>query len=140
MTETRLDWKPVVRSLVARLMKNNIIPTAVYDGAYTTRIAQTSMHSMAVEVAEAACAVDECSLRCIFHDKDVELHGSLLLVFGNDPDELVADYSWQPNPGALVRGYGYPKDSPLELGLNAAIEEFEDEWQGKPCPRVQEAA
>ena len=126
MTETRLDWAPVVRSLVLHLVNHDIIPVTVYDGAYRTSIPCASTEKMAQLVADAACCVDEASLRCIFHHEDTELRCSLLLVFGNDPDELVADYSYPPD---------YPSDA-LEAQIELALNDFQAQWEGKTCPCI----
>ena len=127
MTDTRLDWTPVVRSLVHHLLEHDIIPAAIYDGAITTRF-NDSDPDLADLVAEAACAVDESSLRCTWHDRGKDLRCSLLLVLGNEPDELVADYSYEANNAAL------------EMQIATALEEFESTWAGKSCPRAQAAA
>lgn len=128
MTETRLDWEPVARSLVLHLVDHDVIPVAVYDGAYTTRITRASASKMADQVAEIACGVDEAALRCIWYTSTSQLRCSLVLVFGNEPDEVVADYTWENG------------DDALESAIELALEDFGTEWEGKACPRVQVAS
>jgi hypothetical protein len=80
---------------------------------------------MANQVADSACSVDEASLRCIWYTSTSQLRCSLVLVFGNEPDEVVADYTWENGDDAL--------ESTIEL----ALEDFGTEWEGKACPRVR---
>jgi hypothetical protein len=49
----------------------------------------------AAAVFEAASAVEEASLR--IYSEAGETFGTFLIIFGNCPDELIADYSWNQN-------------------------------------------
>jgi hypothetical protein len=71
---------------------------------------------MADQVAEIACGVDEATLRCIWYTSTSQLRCSLVLVFGNEPDEVVADYTWENCDGAL------------EYAVEFALEDFRTEW------------
>lgn len=128
MSKPRLDWKPVVRSLVLHLVEHDIIPLAIYDGAYRREIDRGPTEDMAAQAANAACAVDEASLRCAWYTATSELRCNLLLVFGNEPHELVSDYCWTNG------------DDALEAAVEEALDGFEAEWEGKPCPQTQAAA
>lgn len=112
------DHAPLVRSLLQHLSNAGIHPTTTFDGE--EHISSTT----ADEVVEAASDVDAASIVCIWQDGQQQPHScTLQLVFGNDPDELVADYRWNPHNEAILE--------PLEEALDA----YAAEWTGKNYPR-----
>lgn len=112
-----LNWQPVVMSLLFNLQGAGFDLRAVDDGDGSTRLdSSQSKLQQRLAAADIAAAVDVAKVFVCKGDK----HGCLLLVLGNEPDELVADYGGAP---ALM-----PE---LEL----AIDRFSARWEGRPCPR-----
>lgn len=125
-----LDWNPVVRSLLQHLRTQDILPFSVYDGAYRTKLDGTDEDERQEQAVDLATGQDECRISCRWWNDDTrsELVANFVLVLGNDPDELVADYFISSDA------------QELDARVSAALEAFGEEWAGKPCPTQAEAA
>lgn len=132
MTDTRLDWTPVVRSLLCWLRRHGIHPIAVDDGAARIRFDEAnderSIDDLDGAIADAICAVDQATLFCSALAGCSEVRANFWIVLGNEPEEIVADYSHTRDVALL------------EEAIENALEDFDGEWAGKPCPRAQAAA
>jgi hypothetical protein len=113
---TRYNWLPVTTSLLEILTAHGFKLISVFDGEAECKIGNGD--TAIAQAADAADGVDEAWLLV---SKPAEHFYRLLLVYGNDPDELVADYS-------------YPNGSHDEL--EEALTAFQQAWSDKPCPQV----
>lgn len=126
------NWKPVVLSLLQHLEARGLVPYAVDNG--DERIdtwnddPELSSDDRREQIAEEICSVDAARLSCRFYPMDGgELVVNLFLVLTNEPEDLVADWNCTPARG-------------LEHRLIFALDAFDDEWSGVPCPQVQETS
>lgn len=103
------NWKPVVSSLFHNLKKAGFVPFEVNNGGDDE---STPTWKKALEEA-TACDAASVYLR---HPDSLKLIW-LYIVLGNEPEELVADYSvFEP--------------------IEAPLAKFCSVWEGKPCPTV----
>jgi hypothetical protein len=110
-----LNWTPVVESLLHHLEQVDARATAVHDGDEWLAVAS------AAEAVDAATDVESAFIKMRRADG---ASSTLWLVFDNEPEELVAD--WTYNEGWS------------DQWVDAAISSFCQEWEGKPCPRVKD--
>lgn len=123
-----LDHTPVLTSLVEHLLARDIIPFCAWDGEERIELPAADRSELAREAADAVADVETARLNCRFTDRGVRHTCSLLLVFGNDPAELVADYSCTEAAEAL------------EDQLEVALDFFQQAWAGKAYPASTGAA
>lgn len=127
-TESHLDWSPVTRSLLEHLAKQHIHPIAVNDGMGWIKLDLYPSESARIEAAiEAIDGLDECRLTCQWSGCSLPAGKQLprctfFLLYGNSPDEIVADYSWPQ---------GFPN---LDGVITEALSAFEEDWVGQACP------
>ncbi len=110
-----LNWTPVVESLLHHLEQVDAQVTAVNDGGGWQKVSSTA------EAVDAATGGDDAFLKVCRADGALSC---LWLVYGNEPEELVADWTTS-------------KEWP-DQWLDAAISSFCHEWEGKLCPTVKE--
>jgi hypothetical protein len=106
---TTYNWKTPVRSLLRTCKKHGLTPVSVDNGdgwVETATTAQAVAEIVATDESRVA-VFTPCGRRAI-----------LLLVLGNEPSELLADYT------------------ALEVIDAAAIEHYNN-WEGKPCPTTE---
>lgn len=121
------NWKPVVLSLLQHLETHGLVLHAVDNGGERIDIWNDDPDKRREEIAEEICAVDAARLSCRFHLTDgTELVANLFLVLGNEPEELVTD--WECTRGSTS----------FTHAVNTALDAFEDEWSGVPCPSTQD--
>ena len=102
------DWEPVVEDLLAKLQRQGIKPVAVDNGGGFEACEESIKKALPLATASDEALItfrDTQGKRC-----------RVLIVLGNEPHELVADYSAH-----------LP-------ALQEAIDEFSDDWIGRPCP------
>ena len=108
-TKMKYNWKIPVRDFLRTAHKHGLRPVAVNNGGgwqYTP--------TAALAVAEID-ATDESHVHFEHTDGKRVI---AFLVLGNEPAELVADYSTHP-------------------AIDAATEEHYNNWEGKPCPTTE---
>ena len=103
---TTYNWKAPVRSLLRTCKKHGLTPVSVDNGDGWVETATTAQ-----AVAEIV-ATDESHVRLTHTDGS---RVTAYIVLGNEPAELVADYTIHP-------------------ALDAATDEHYNNWEGKPCP------
>ena len=119
---TYLDWTVPVLTLIHQLQNHDFDILSLHDGyEYIPIISNSGSPQERVEATEAIVSVDESWLT-IGRGKD---KGTIYIVLGNEPDELVADYA--------VR-------EALSVDLEAAIEAHRKQWEGKKCPVMEVCA
>ena len=105
------DWKPEVSSLIQTLQKHGFTVESVDNGETRVNLAKVGE----AEFLSEAVACDEATLLCVApNGKRVGLY----LVFGNDPGELVCDYTCNPDLDKVNKEHG-------EL------------WFGRPQPTIE---
>ena len=102
----RYNWKPVVRTICTKLLKEGCTFAFVDDGGEDVKVNTVD------EAVDAICAVDEARLYVKMPDGSLK---GLFIVLGNDPYETICDYHVDPI-------------------LDKIVDEFAEEWEGKPCP------
>lgn len=103
---TTYNWKTPVRSLLQTLQKHGLTPVAVDNGdgwVETDTTAQAVAEIVATDESRLA-VFTPCGRRA-----------TLLLVLGNEPCEIVADYT------------------DLYL-IDFAVDEHYNRWEGRACP------
>jgi hypothetical protein len=101
------DWEPVVLDLLERCVRHCIFPVAVDNGGGFEQV-----QSVASAAAESS-ASDEAVIT--FRDTQGN-RCKVYIVLGNEPHELVCDYSAH-----------LP-------ALQDVVDEFQDAWEGRECP------
>ena len=118
---TCLDWTVPVRTLIHQLQNHDFDILSVNDGDEDVPIISNS-GSLAErqEATEAIVAVDESWLRI---GREGKMRGTIYIVLGNEPDELVADY-------------GANTEDMMPL-IEEAVEAHRNMWEGKKCPVME---
>jgi hypothetical protein len=115
----RLDWTKPVASLLHTLQTSGFTIQAVNDGQEICKFDHLNSVKARKEAVDAVTSVDESYVR--IHDAN-QYGATLFIVLGNEPDELVADWSHQPKFE--------------QVRLENAIDAYINRWQGKKCPKV----
>jgi hypothetical protein len=105
-TMKKYDWSIPVRDFFRTAKKHGLEPIAVNNGD-----GWVSTSTLALAAAEIT-ATDESHVRLTHTDGS---RVTAYIVLGNEPAELVADYTIHP-------------------ALDAATDEHYNNWEGKPCP------
>lgn len=120
------DWKPVVRSLLRHLRTQDLLPCAVHDGESRTVLDADTEDERQEQAVEIVTSMDASRLSCRWCPPEGSvLAANFFLVLGNEPWETVADYAWTQGTDALSER------------IEVALEAFEQEWEGRPCPTTQ---
>lgn len=107
------DWKPETTSLLATLEKHGLVIVSVDNGEYVTKLADTTRDKF----VEDCMACDEAWLFVIASDGKRK---TIFLVYGNNPGELICDYTCCPE-------------------IDAACDEHFNEWDGRNQPQKKAA-
>lgn len=108
----KLNWKPVITSLLRTMEDNGYILFRVDDAEGLSTEESTSID----RAVDLICSVDESN---VFFDTEENHRIRLYIVLGNSPSETVADYS--------IPKHGAKK-------LDKVLEDWSDSWEGKDCP------
>ena len=108
------DWSKPVSSLLYKLQKAGYTLVYVHDGEERVKMDHKKSNLINRKKAtEVITSVDDSQLIV----KKGDIKASLYIVLGNDPEELVADYTdWDD--------------------LEMAITEHSIQWEGKKCPMI----
>lgn len=120
-----LDWTQPVSDLLEILQNHGVHLEAVCDGHATEAVIGDTPAQRTAHAAAIICSVD-MSWLSITKER---LSAHLCIVLGNEPDELVADYSC--GRAALPL---------LEEQLDPVLELFRQQWEGRACPRKAEGS
>jgi hypothetical protein len=107
------DWEPETRSLLEKLQKHGLVIHSVDNGEYRTKLADTTMDKF----IEDCMACDEAWLSVVAPDGKRK---TIYLVYGNNPGELMCDYT-------------------VCAQLDAVCDEHSESWDGRdqPTKRIQ---
>ena len=112
------DWSVPVKSLLTIFQVEGFNITAVHDGEEMIQIDQKLCKSAILwSAADIIVSVDVSYVL-------VEKHGmkaTLFIVLGNEPEEIVSDYTYTPQ---------------LEELLEETIDKYVTQWEGKKCPMI----
>ncbi|CAB4186557.1 hypothetical protein UFOVP1329_27 [uncultured Caudovirales phage] len=111
------NWKPVITSLVRHLKQDGFILSTV-DDSEETILCRTDGTGI-----DAINSVDESSAYFAHAGEERKLWA--FIVLGNEPCELVADYT--------------ARDSDVGRKFDASITAWSDSWEGKSCPTKEVA-
>jgi hypothetical protein len=118
----RNNWTPVVLDLLYLLTEEGGATLKAADNGDGFRMLNGSdINQLRKDYAEELTGVDQSAL-CI--QLGVET-ATLYLVFGNEPSELISDW-------------GAPNASRVYWMLEAITRKFSDQWEGKPCPVIED--
>ena len=106
------DWKPETQGLIQTLFKHGLTIESVDNGEEETNFNEVSLDTF----IEETMACDEAHLYVRTPDDKSKV---LYLVYGNNPGELVADYSVCPE-------------------IDAATDEHYKNWEGKKQPTKEQ--
>jgi hypothetical protein len=114
MNRTRIinDWKPETHGLIQTLLKHGLTVVSVDNGENETNFNEVSLDTF----VEETMACDEAHLYVRTPENKSK---TLFLVYGNEPGELVADYSVCPE-------------------IDAATDEHYKHWEGKKQPTEEQ--
>lgn len=113
---SRLDWSVPVSSLLNRLQQDGYKIFSVNDGEEMVLIDQNLSDLTARKKAtEVICSVDHSAIALFKNGKRYAVY----IVLGNDPSEIVADYTDDPS-------------------LEMIIDTFSDYWMEKKCPVIED--
>jgi len=116
---TRLNWAVPVGSLLHTMQKHDIALRYVFDGEERVYLTG-SVHQRRKQAVEIITSVDDSRIHVSYGGQT----GWVLIITGNDCDELAADW------------YG---EGMLERLINTAINEYNDRWADRKCPVTAEA-
>lgn len=109
-TNKKINYRPVIGSLLKKLQVHGFTLVSVDDGGETHHLTGTNREQRQ-QAKAAICAVDESHL---YVDTSEGSRKWLFIVLGNEPEETVSDHSGS--------------------GLDEVIDEFTNQWAGKPAP------
>lgn len=120
-----LDWAEPTRSLLKQLQDRNITLDAVDDGDGFEPCLDSNSSALAIrqKAADDLTAVDFSWLQITHGDQKA----ILCFVFDGMPEEILCDWQVKSN-------------SPLDVLIESALDEFSRIWEGRPCPTLPEAA
>lgn len=113
------DWSQPVMSLLHKLQEADVQIISVNDGYDYENVVGDSKLAVRKDAADMITAVDESWVRVQYKDE----FATLFIVLGNDANEILADYSYQPS-------------SELEGIIESVSEAFYEQWEDVPCPTV----
>ena len=116
-----LDWTQPVMSVLLALQEQGLVIKGINDGEGFHSIVKPDLAVQASVACDLITAVDMAWV-------DVESEAgkaTVLLVLGNEPDELIADYSYS--------------STAVDIALTAASDTHCARWEGKPCPTLTES-
>ena len=112
------DWWVPVKSLLTMFQVEGFNITAVHDGEEMIQIDQKlSNHAIRGTAADIIVSVEESY---VLIEKQ-GMKATLFIVLGNEPDEIVSDYTYTPQ---------------LEELLEETIDKYVTQWEGKKCPMI----
>lgn len=113
------DWSIPVRSLLHKFQMAGFNISNVHDGVEMIQIDQKlSETKIRHSAADTIVSVDESF---VYINKD-GMNARLFIVLGNEPEEIVADYNYNPQ---------------LEKLLEETIDKYTLQWEGKKCPMIE---
>ena len=119
---TRNNWTPVVLDLLYLLTEEGgATLEAVDDGDGFLVLSDADPAQLRKDCADALASVDVSRLRISMQFQ----RATLDLVFGNEPAELVADWS-------------SPKGTIIFWMLEAITSKFSQQWEDKSCPVIED--
>ena len=112
------NWSVPVKSLLTMFQVEGFNITDVHDGEEMIQIDQKLSKSairqtaadIIVSVEESYVLIEKQGMKTI-----------LFIVLGNEPDEIVSDYTYTPQ---------------LEELLEETIDKYVTQWEGKKCPMI----
>lgn len=110
------NWKPEVKSLLRRLEKSGFLLDSGHNGED-----EFKFDGDRAAFVENLIACDEANIYVRHKDTPGKLF-AVYLVLGNDPGELVSDYSWS--------------ECPAGKELDAACFAHSEEWTGREQPKT----
>lgn len=113
------DWSQPVMSLLNKLQKVDVQIISVNDGEGYENVSGNSKLAIRKDAADMITAVDESWVRVQYKDE----FATLFIVLGNDANEILADYSYQPS-------------SELEGIIESVSSAFCEQWEDVPVPTV----
>lgn len=108
------NYKPEIRAVLSALIAEGFSIAYVDDG-------EDSSVPASLDVAVETVASVDVATAGITHPDAIGKRFTLLFILGNDPGEIVADWS-------------YPKDHPISDRLETTLCRVADEWEGRPQP------
>jgi len=118
----RNNWTPVVLDLLYLLTEEGGATLKAADnGDGYRQLNGSDTAQLRKDFAEELTGVDQAWLRITMQFQQATLY----LVFGNEPAELVADWS-------------APEGTTIYWMLEAITSKFSDQWEGKPCPVIED--
>lgn len=118
----RLDWSKPVNSLIHKLQKAGLVVQAVDDGGEIVNIKETKQLENRKLAVDTVVSVDFSHIILKNANGD---RARIVIVLGNDPDEIIADWACSSNYSSTIA----PQ-------VESAIEQFYKQWEGKKCPTV----
>jgi hypothetical protein len=113
----RYDWTKPVSSLLSKFQRCGYDIVAANDGEdYININKNLSQLNKRKEAVDVITSVDMSNVY-LLSPKGRKF--SLMIVLGNEPSELVADYTY------------------FEEETETIIEEFCEQWEGKKCPMIK---
>lgn len=114
------DWSVPVRSLLHKFQMAGFNISNVHDGEEMIQIDQSLSQTKIKHAAtDVVVSVDDSF---VYINKD-GLCARLWIVLGNEPEEIVADYNYNPQ---------------LEELLEETIDKYTLQWEGKKCPMIED--
>jgi hypothetical protein len=116
--QTAFNWSVPVRSLLAKFQHEGFTITAVNDGEETIKIDQEQSNTKIRRSAtDIVVSVDAAT---VYINKD-GMRARLWIVLGNEPEEIVCDYTYHPK---------------LETLIVEVIDNYSMAWEGVKCPMI----
>lgn len=119
-TITKYNWKPVVRSFIGTLKRHGFDIQEVDNGEEHYMLLPATAVRNAVE---HICSVDESRL-LVVHNSNPRYQCNILIVLGNGPEEIAADWSYNSTIGDAI--------------LSKAIDEHYNRWERRKTPTTNE--
>lgn len=115
------NWSIPVNSFLVKVQKAGGFILGVNDGEEYIKMPNSEDKSALAIRKEATECVTSVDAAVVYIEIPGGVKGTIFIVLGNEPEELISDYSCS-----------------LEDFLEPVCEKYEQEWEGKKCPMIND--
>jgi hypothetical protein len=116
------DWTLPVTDLVRHLLNNGFMIHCVDDGGELIEFREPTAGERITATVDTITSVDNSIVMAEIGGRKV----NFFILLGNEPDEMVYDYQYAGN------------STTLSNYIDETLEKFQKEWEGRPCPMIEE--
>jgi hypothetical protein len=117
----RYDWNLPVSDLVRHLLNNGFMIHCVDDGEELIEFREPTAKERLDATVDTITSVDNSIVMAEIGGRKV----NFFILLGNEPDEMVYDYQYAGDSTTLPNY------------IDETLAKFQKEWEGRPCPKIE---